>query len=248
MVSGRWSTNWDDVLTRIGNQAKDEDSLVVRDVSVSSAGPAFKRPSMVTMLPRGPAQIRKGSGNHSKDKAHRRIGRFFGGINVRSSRLQFIPELTLLQWSMPSLSNSRAPSRCHTPRPSTLTSQGKQVTQPARSEYLSRVPVPVKRSAGCQILLPSILGVLEGSVDVACKGKNAGVIRALSIASRLPRPYSVTAKRANVAPQFPVTSTIHHQCRESVTPTIFTGESPNLAGLLERFPEPPDETPGYHAF
>jgi hypothetical protein len=87
MFSGRWSTNWDDVLMRIGNQAKGEDTtgaLVVRDMSVLPARPALERPSMVTMLPRGPAQIRKGSGIHSKDKAHRRIGRFFGGINVRS--------------------------------------------------------------------------------------------------------------------------------------------------------------------
>jgi hypothetical protein len=148
---------------------------------------------------------------------------------------------------MPSLSNSKTPSRCHTPGPSTLTSQWKQVSRPARSEPLSRVPIPVKRSAECQILLPSILGVLDGSVDMACKGKNAGVIRALSIASRLPRTASVTSKRANIAPQFPVTSTIHRQGRESLTPSTLTGESPNLAGLLGKFPEPPDETPGYHA-
>jgi len=87
MISGRWSTNWDDVLMRIGTEAKDGDStgaLVLRDRSVSPGSSALERPSIVTMLPRGPAQIRKGSGNHSKVKAHRRIGRFFGGINVRS--------------------------------------------------------------------------------------------------------------------------------------------------------------------
>lgn len=81
IVSGRWSTDWDDVLHQIGNDSE-QDSLKMALVPYTTPKDSFaSSPSMVTMLPRGSAQARQNS-DKSANKAQRRIGRFFSGINV----------------------------------------------------------------------------------------------------------------------------------------------------------------------
>lgn len=137
------------------------------------------------------------------------------------------------------LSNSRLPSRACTPQPPITTKCEDHNSTMSHGEPTSRMPIPIKKSAKCQVLLPSILGVLDGSVELAGGRRNRGAVRMFSIASRLSRTNSKrTAASCDTMPQ--MTNSANHSSHSNhATPTTPAGDSPNLGSLLGRFPEPP---------